>query len=399
MIPLIIIISLLCSAFFSGLEIAFISANKLHIELQNKQGGYIAKILSKFNNNESRFIGTLLVGNNIALVVYGIMMAKLLKPVIVDFLPSQINTEIPVLIIQTIISTLLILVTAEFIPKTVFRINPNLTLNFFAIPAIIAYYVFYIPVWLIIGFSEFLLKQLFNVQFDDNSAVFGRVDLDDYMQDFIDFKNVKVKECMIPRTEIEAIEITDTIENLRKQFIQTGYSKILVYNETIDDIIGFCHQSEIFKNPETIRNILLPIPYVSESMLANDLLTKFIQQRKSIAVVVDEFGGTSGVVTMEDVVEEIFGEIEDEHDDEGLIEKQITDDETVLENQKKIDYINENYEINIPDSDEYETLAGYIVFKHQNLPKAKDVLFINNFKITVLKVTKTRVDLVKIKVL
>ena len=323
----IILLTLLFSAFFSGMEIAFISANKLRIELQNKKGLLSAKILSNFVKHPSRFIGTMLVGNNIALVIYGIVMARILEPIIRIIFTSEIN----VFIIQTILATLLILVTAEFIPKTLFRINPNRTLSFFAIPVWGIYYLLYPLVYVIIGISELTLKKIFKVEFSEEKPVFGRIDLDNIIKEStssknrdeeedpeiqifrnaLDFSDVKLRECMVPRTEIVALDINESIDVLKQNFVDTGLTKILIYRDDIDHIIGYTHSYELFKRPQSIKSILLPISMVPETMPAKELLKILIKQRKSVAVVVDEFGGTSGIVTIEDVMEEIFGEIID----------------------------------------------------------------------------------------
>lgn len=422
----IILLTLLFSAFFSGMEIAFVSANKLRIELQNKKGLLSAKILSNFVKHPSRFIGAMLVGNNIALVIYGIVMARILEPVIRIIFTSEIN----VFIIQTVLATLLILVTAEFIPKTLFRINPNRTLNFFAIPVWIIYYLLYPLVYVIIGISELTLKKIFKVEFSDEKPVFGRIDLDNIIKEStssinrneevdteiqifrnaLDFSNVKLRECMVPRTEIVALEINESIDVLKQNFVNTGLTKILIYRGDIDHIIGYTHSYELFKQPQSIKSILLPISMVPETMPAKELLKILIKQRKSVAVVVDEFGGTSGIVTIEDVMEEIFGEIMDEHDVVTLLEKQINDREYLLSGRLEIDYLNEKYKLNLPESEEYETLSGLIIYYHESIPElneqikvktgSRDPAFtgkVNDFLFTITDVSKTRIEQVNLK--
>lgn len=403
-----ILVSLILSAFFSGMEIAFVSSNRLKIELENKQGKFSAKILSFFLKNQSKFIGTMLVGNNIALVVYGIFMTKLLEPVIVQFT----NSDVAIAIVQTIVSTLLVLISAEFLPKTIFRINPNKTLSFFAIPVNIFYFFLYPIVLFTIGLSNKFLKLIFKLEEVEDTPVFGKIDLDHYLkeatefaedheeienevqifQNALDFANVKVRECMVPRTEILALALEDSIEELRQKFIDTGYSKILIYRDTIDNIIGYTHSYELFKQPEAIKNILLPVTIVPESMSANDALKHLLKQKKSIAVVVDEFGGTSGMLTLEDVVEEIFGEIEDEHDSDVLVEEVISERKFLFSGRLEIDYLNDQYKLNIPESDDYETLAGFIISVHEDIPEEKEQIRIENFVMEITKMEDNRID-------
>lgn len=409
----VILTSLISSAFFSGMEIAFVSANKLKIELDGKQGDFFAKIVSNFLKRPSRFIGAMLVGNNIALVVYGIYMAKILEPEIARFTQS----DLIILLIQTVISTILILITAEFLPKTLFRINPNNMLRFFAFPLLIIYYVLLLPMLLVIGISEALIK-LFSpgikMQEDLN---FGRLDLEYYIkegtennenqedidheiqifQNALDFSKVKARECMVPRTEVIAMDIEDSIENLTAKFIDTGLSKILIYRDTIDNIIGYTQSFELFKKPDSIKSILIPVPIIAISMTANEILEEFIEQRRSIAVVVDEFGGTSGIVTIEDIIEEIFGEIEDEHDKEELIETKISDSEFLFSARLEVDYLNDEYGLNLPESDNYETLAGLLINTFESIPIMNEEIILDNFIFTVKKVFQNKIDLVHLK--
>src|ERR1035437_2689918 len=333
-----ILITIAFCAFFSGLEIAFLSANKLKIELDNKQGKLPAKIISRFTKSPSKFIAALLVGNNISLVIYGLTMAKLLASPIRHVLPDDFNSEISVLLIQTFLSTLLILFTAEYLPKAIFSLNPNGILNFLAIPVLVIYYILSPIVWVIIGLSNIVLIRIFRVNYTDTKPAFGKIDLDHYIRDIsshgskeseinneiqifqnaLDFTKVKVRECMIPRPEIVALDINEPVEVLKNKFIETGLSKILIFRDSIDNIIGYIHSYEMFKHPKDIQSILLPIHIVPESMSANELLSIFTKQHKSVTLVVDEYGGTSGMVTLEDVMEEIFGEIRDEHDTDDL---------------------------------------------------------------------------------
>ncbi len=412
-----IIITLLLSAFFSGMEIAFISSNKLKIELDKSKGLFSAKLLSRFNKTPSRFITTLLLGNNIALVIYGIVMANILKPYIINFLPSTLCSDFMILLIQTILATLLILIAAEFIPKVLFRINPNATITLFAVPVNIFYYLFYPIIYLFVGLSKFILKYIFRVKSIEEQYVFSPIDLDNYVKEFsiykqdksdikqemqifqnaIDFKNVKLRECMVPRTEIFALDQNNSIETLKQSFIESGHSKILIFKDSIDNLIGYTHAFDMFKKPVSIKSILKPVIIFPETMLANNALSKFIKQNKSIAVVVDEFGGTSGIITMEDVIEEIFGEINDEYDVGVLIEKQINENEFIFSARLEIDYLNKKYNLNLPESDQYETLAGLIIHYHESIPKLNDKIRIDTFIFKILEASKTRIEKVNLK--
>lgn len=415
---LIVIISLVFSAFFSGMEIAFITSNKLKIELDKNKGLFAAKILSEFFDNPSRLLGALLLGNNIALVVYGIAMAAILGPFILSILPPGYSSEFIVLILQTLISTLLILITGEFIPKALFRINSNRVLNFLAIPVKIYYWIFYPFIHFIVWISEFILEKIFRLKLIHQDYPFSPVDLDNYIKEFsrdgkeitearqeiqmlqnaIDFRKVKLRECMIPRTDITAIEQTDSIENLTKCFIDSGHSKVLIYKESVDNIIGFVHSSDIFKKPADILSVTHTIPIIPETMLANNVLSMFINQAKSIAVVVDEFGGTSGVVTMEDIIEEIFGEIEDEFDVEEMVEKQINANEFIFSARLEIDYLNEKYKFNLPESDDYETLGGLIINVHESIPPVNEIIKINSYRFAIIQASESRIELVHLTV-
>ncbi len=416
---IIILITLIFSAFFSGMEIAFISSNKFKIELEKKRGLYSSRIISIFTKHPAQYIATMLVGNNIALVIYGIVMAIILEPAISKFTSS----EITILLIQTIVATIIILITAEFLPKTLFMINPNIALNIFAVPVLFFFILFYPIVKITIVLSNTLLKNLLKVKINtisqQGNIAFGKVDLSNLLEEnqnnknetgeidhdikifrnALDFSKVKLRECMVPRTEITALDINDSIENLKQKFIETGFSKILIYKDSIDNIIGYVHSSELFKNPESIKSMLLELSIVPETMPANKLLTSFIDENKSIAIIVDEFGGTSGMVTIEDIIEEIFGEIEDEHDTSDLEEKQISENEFIFSGRMEIDFINEKYKLNIPESDEYETLAGFILHHHENIPNQNENIIVNSFNFKILKLSKIRIELVLLKVL
>lgn len=420
----VIIISIILSAFFSGMEIAFVSANKLHIELEKKQSGLIPFILTKLTHRSSRFITTMLVGNNIALVVYSYFMGDLLVEWFQTFLPSQFSfvnyllTELS-LLTQTVISTLIILLTAEFLPKAIFRIYANSVIKIFALPAYVFYIIFYIFSFIITGISDFFLKIFFKTNKDERQTEFSKQELGNYIteqletgsdneeidseiqifQNALEFHNVKAREIMVPRTEIIAVEIHDSVSSLKKAFIETGLSKILVYKNSLDDILGYVNAFELFKKPKTIKSILLPVEIVPESVLINDVLNSLMKKRRSIAVVVDEYGGTSGIITVEDVVEELFGEIEDEHDVQEMLDDRVSEEEFNFSARLEIDYLNEEYDLNIPKEEAYETLGGFIINYTENIPDQDEVLRIFNFKIKILKVSSSKIEEVNFKVL
>jgi len=413
----IIFSSLIFSALFSGIEIAFVKSDKLQIELKAQQGDFSAKILSRFIGKPSTFISTTLVGNNIALVLYGIYMANILEPVIARELPEIINTEIIVLLIQTIIATLIVLVTAEFTPKSIFLLNPNWMLTIFAPLILIIYYILYPIVYLILKLSRFLINKLLRLKYSDEQPVFGLTDLNNYIENLkvqseqnsidlntkifnnaLEFKTVKVRECMIPRTEVVAVDINDEIDELKEALIGSGHSKILIYKNSIDEVIGYCHSLELFKKPKDIQSILNPIIIVPETMHANELMIQFITERKSVALVVDEFGGTSGIITMEDIIEEIFGEIQDEHDDEDWTEQKVDESTWLVSARHEIDYLNEKYHWEIPEGD-YDTLGGFILSINENIPSINDVVKFGNMIFTVISMQDTRIDIVKVKII
>jgi putative hemolysin len=412
---IVIVLCLLFSAFFSGMEIAFISANKLHIEVLRQQGALSGRILSKFVSNQAHFLGTTLVGNNLALVLYGIYMASLMEPVLLALLP--IDSQVLVLICQSLISTILVLVTAEFLPKSLFLQNPDRLLSALAMPMAIIYYGMYPVTFLVVGISKFFIEKVFRYEYSDDKPVFGLTDLNNYIKqtisstaeqtsevdakilnNAIEFKAVKIRECLIPRTEIVAVDVEEPIEVLKETFISSGHSKIIVYQDSIDDIIGYCHSLEMFKKPENIRSILTPIIIVPETMPANELLIQFIAQRKSLAWVVDEYGGTSGIVSMEDVMEEIFGEINDEHDVEDLIEQKIDDDNFLFSARHEIDFINEKYLLTLPEGD-YDTLGGLILAEHENIPSANETITIDGFSFQIVSMEDNRIGTVKLTLL
>lgn len=420
----IIVVSIIFSAFFSGIEIAFVSADKLQIELQRKQGEVAGKILSGFMNRPSSFIGTTLIGNTIALVVYGYFMAVLLEPPIARLLPQGLNEELAdilVLLLQTLVSTLVVLVTAEFTPKSLFLLNPNWFLNVFSIPIMIIYFVMYPLVWIITGLSHFIIRRVFGLSYSEDKPVFELTDLNNFIQrnmvshedgkgdsnelvdtkifnNALEFKTIRVRDCMIPRTDIEAVEIDDDIETLKKAFFESGHSKILVYRDSIDDIIGYCHSLELFKKPKDIASILSPIIIVPETMLANELMIQFITEHKSLALVVDEFGGTSGIVSIEDIIEEIFGDIQDEHDVEALIEQQLSPTTFKLSARQEIDYLNDKWGWNLPTGD-YETVGGLLLAVKEDIPAVEEEISVGPYKFVVLDIQGNRIDMVRLEIL
>jgi CBS domain containing-hemolysin-like protein len=373
-------------------------------------------MLSKFYQIPSKFIGAFLIGNNVALVIYGIAISKILAQPVHRIMPEYLGNEALFLIVQSIIASMLILIVAEFLPKVLFRINPNQVLNVFAFPTAIIFYLFYPFIYLYISVSEFVIKIFTQIRPTHENPVVNVIDLDQYIKEFspenqkqdeiqqeilmfqnaIDFRSIKLRECMVPRTEIVALEINDSIANLRNAFINSGHSKIPVYTGSIDNIVGYTHSTDLFKNPTSVKSILRPIIVVPETMLANVALSMFIQQNRSIAVVVDEFGGTSGIITMEDVIEEIFGEINDEFDTEDLTERQISNHEFIFSARLEIDYINENYSLVLPESEEYETLAGLIIYYHQSIPDINDRIKMGSFVFVILEATETRIEKVKL---
>lgn len=412
-----VLITLIFSAFFSGVEIAYISANKLQIELQKKQGLFSGKVLSKFIQEPGQFIGTTLIGNTIMLVLYGTFMAFLLDDALRSVLPDSLNNEAVILISQTFLSTLLVLITGEFLPKSLFMLNPNSMLNFFALPFLGIYYLMYPIVWLIVGLSRLFITKVLRLDYNEEKPVFTITDLNSFIKDqmrqnrtpgkveidskifdnAVEFKTVRVRECMIPRTDIVAVEVDDSIEELKKVFEESGHSKVIIYRESIDEVIGYCHQLELFKKPKSIDDILNPIIIAPESALANELLIQFIQERKSLALVVDEFGGTSGIVSMEDIIEEIFGEIEDEYDNEALTEQLIGDQEYLLSARLEIDYLNDKYGWNLPYGD-FETLSGFILSLTENLPNKGETIMYGGFTFTIMTKQAHRIETVRLKI-
>ncbi|WP_082703862.1 hemolysin family protein [Lutibacter profundi] len=411
----VILISILLSAFFSGMEIAYISANKFQIEIEKKKEGFTSKILNKLTLKSSKFITTMLVGNNITLVIYSFFMGKLL----LQFLPLNQLNEFSILLIQTTISTIVILVTAEFLPKAIFRIYANEALLIFAPLAYFFFIIFHFISDFITLISDYFLTTFFNSPKVKNKTAFSKEELGNYItkqlentknEDEVDseiqifqnalvFDNVKAREIMIPRTEIVAVDINETIENLKKLFIETGYSKILVYNNSLDDVLGYAHAFELFKKPTNIRSIILAVDFVPESMMINDVLNILIKKKKSISVVLDEFGGTSGIITIEDVVEELFGEIIDEHDTVNLLENKINNREFEFSARLEVDYLNETYNLNLEENEAYETLGGFIVYHNEDIPKQDEIIEIDNLYFKMLKVDASKIKEVYLKIL
>tara|TARA_R110001583_G_scaffold82803_2_gene219403 strand:+ start:246 stop:1535 length:1290 start_codon:yes stop_codon:yes gene_type:complete len=421
---IIIVVSLILSAFFSGMEIAYVSSNKIHIEIEKKQEGILAKVLTRLTAKPSKFITTMLIGNNIALVIYGFFMGDLLVHWFQSLLPTSYSFIDYMLIdlsllSQTIISTIVILITAEFLPKVFFQIYANSLIKALAIPAFIFYVLFTFISDFVIWISDIILKNFFKTEGDQIQMAFTKVELGNYIteqmesveahdevdteiqifQNALEFSEVKAREVMAPRTEIIAVEITDSVKSLNALFTETGRTKILVYKDTIDDIVGYVHSFELFKKTKNIKSMMTPVEFVPETVLIKDVLSVLIKKRKSIAVVLDEYGGTSGIMTVEDIVEELFGEIEDEHDSVDLIEEALDKETYMFSARLEVDYINETYKINLPKSENYETLGGLIVNHTEEIPEQNEIVKIDDFQFTILEVSNTKIDMVELKFL
>ena len=410
-----IIITLAFSAFFSGMEIAFVSSNKLRFELEKTNSNITTHILSIFYKRPNDFISSQLVGNNIALVIYGILMAELIEQ---NLLKGIIENEFLLVLIQTIISTLIVLLTGEFMPKTLFKINPNKTLQLFAIPAFICYIILYPISRFASSLSNGILRIVgIRVNKDTSNIAFTKVDLDYFIQSSIeskseedietevkifqnalDFSSIKIRDCIVPRTEIIAVDINASLDELKSHFIESGISKIIVYKARIDNIIGYIHSSEMFRHAESWKEHISQIPFVPETMAAQKLMQLFMQQKKTLAVVVDEFGGTSGIVALEDLVEEILGEIEDEHDTSNYIAKKLSDEEYILSARLEIEKINEMFDLELPESDDYITLGGLILHQYQSFPKLHEIVKFDRFQFKIIKMSATKIELVRLKV-
>lgn len=414
----IIILCLILSAFFSGMEIAFVSSNKIYLEIEKKQDDFISKILTKLTQKPSKFIATMLVGNNISMVVYGFFMGDLLMRWFETFgwnLKPFSN-----LLLQTTLSTLIVLMTSEFLPKVFFQIYANTFIKFFALPAYFFYKLFYYISSFLIWISDFVLRKFFKTEGDQINLSFSKIELGNYIseqmnsvqdhetvdseiqifQNALEFSAVKARDIMTPRTELVAVDLYSSVVDLRELFIETGYSKILVYINTLDDIVGYVHSFELFKKPRSIKSIMIPVEFVPETILIKDAMNLLTKKRKSVAVILDEYGGTSGIVTMEDIVEELFGEIEDEHDsDEELIETKIDDNTYIFSTRLDVEYLNEAYKLNIPESDSYGTLGGFIVDFSKEIPQKGQQITIDNFQFVIEEATNKKIELVKMTLL
>ena len=411
-----LLIATIFSAFFSGMEIAFVSSSKLRFEVDRSNRTLSGKLLSVFYDNPDNYISTMLVGNNIALVVYGIMMSRIIDGFLIEHI-----TDNPALLLltDTIISTLIILVVGEFLPKTIFKINPNATLRFFALPTFLIYYLLY-PISRFATACARAILRLCGIRLNEESSskAFTKMDLDYFIQSSIqqgngtenvdtevkifqnalDFSNLRIRDCMIHRTEIEAVDKSTSAEELMRVFVETGFSKIIVYEDTIDNIIGYIHSSEMFKRTTAWQDNICKMPFVPESMQAQRLMEQFLQQKKSLAVVVDEFGGTAGIISLEDIVEELFGEIEDEHDVDDYIAKRNDDGSYLLSARLEIERVNELFGLHLPVSDEYQTLAGFILYRYKNFPKMHEVIKIDQFQLKIMKVESNKIELVTLKI-
>tara|TARA_B110000263_G_scaffold241253_1_gene245308 strand:+ start:4254 stop:5522 length:1269 start_codon:yes stop_codon:yes gene_type:complete len=415
----VIIISIFFSAFFSGMEIAFISSNKIYLEIEKKQGGFIAFLLKKTTRKPSKFIATMLLGNNVALVVYGIYSGQLILDIFFPYLNTSNSLGFIYILCQTIISTLVILITAEFLPKVLFQIYANSLLKFFSFPA----YLFYIllsPITFVLNWiSNSVLSKYFKTKEDEMRVVFSKDELGDYInqelgdesennnidseiqifQNALEFSNVRAREVMIPRAEIISVDRYVKPSELNQIFIKSGLSKILIHRENIDNVVGYVSLMDMFKDYKNFKPIIHPVEYIPESMFVNDLLNLLTKKRKRIAVVIDEYGGTSGIITIEDIIEELFGEIEDEHDSPKFLEKEIEENLFLFSARLEVDYLNDQYKLNIPESDQYETLGGFIVYNNQDIPLNGDILKIDQFEFKIKEVTNTKIETIELKIL
>lgn len=405
-------LALIFSAFFSAMEIAFLASNRLKIEVDKTKGTLLSKLQTIFYRNESKIIAFILLGNNASLVVYGISAAKLLGPVLMGW---GIESEAGLLLLQTLMSTILVLVAAEFIPKSLVQYNPNRFLKIGTFPLFILYLILFVPTHIVLAISWIVLKA-FGYDQKTNQKVFSKVDLEHFVDDIseridseevssedmnllknaLDFSNVKARDCMIPRTEIIAVDIDDSLDTVMQLFIAKGLSKVIIYRDSIDNIIGYVHSYDLFKSPQSIKQILLPIHFVPSVTTGEELLSKFTEQSGNIAIVSDEYGGTAGMVTLEDVIEEIFGEIEDEHDRDNLVEEKVSETHFRFSARTEIDYLNEQYQLNIPESEEYETLGGLILFELANIPEKNSRLKMDGFSFVVEEVTDRRIEIVSV---
>jgi putative hemolysin len=413
----VIILCLILSAFFSGMEIAFISSNKIYLEIEKKQDNFISKILTKLTEKPSKFIAAMLIGNNIALVVYGFFMGDLLMNMLESL--GYHFSDFLNLLIQTTLSTLIVLITGEFLPKVFFQIYSNTLIRFFALPAYVFYVLFYFISTFLIWVSDFVLKKFFRTDGDQIQLFFSKVELGNYIteqmssveddeevdseiqifQNALEFSGVRARDIMSPRTELVAVELNDSIAELKELFIETGYSKVVIYQNSLDDIVGYVHSFDLFKKPESIQSVVIPVEFVPEAIYIKDVMNLLIKKRKSVAVVLDEHGGTSGIITIEDIVEELFGEIEDEHDsDEELIEKELEDGSYIFSARFDVEYLNQAYKLSIPESDSYGTLGGFIVDFNNDIPLKGEVIVIGNYHFVIEEATNKKIELVKLTV-
>lgn len=412
----IIVICLLLSAFFSGMEIAYVSSNKVYLSIEKRQQNFNASILNKLTEKPSQFITSMLVGNNVVLVIYGIYSGDL----IIDWLNNYFElTAFVGLLLQTLISTAIILLTAEFLPKVFFQIYANSFIKFFAVPSYFFYQLFFWPTKFIIWISDTILKKFFKTPGDQVQNYFSKVELGNYIseqmnnvsqeneidseiqifQNALEFSDLKARDIMTPRTEISGIDLLDSVIELRETFIKTGYSKLLIYQNSIDDILGYVHSFELFKKPKTIKSILIPVEYIPETIYIKDALDLLTKKRKSIAVVLDEYGGTSGIITIEDIIEQLFGEIEDEHDlDEELIDESLDENSYLFSARLDVEYLNEKYNLEIPESDSYSTLGGFIVNYTKEIPINDEKINIENFEIIIHSASNKKIELVRLSV-
>jgi len=414
----IIIVCLLLCAFFAGMEIAYISSNKIYLEIEKKQDNFLSNILTKITEKPSKFIATMLVGNNVSLVVYGFFMGDLLMKQIHSF--GYHLTDFSNLILQTVISTFIILITSEFIPKVFFQIYANSLMKYLAVPSYVFYVFFNYISTFIIWISDFILKKFFKTEGDYIPSFFSKVELGNYIneqmssvedheevdseiqifQNALEFSGVKARDIMTPRTELVAVELHSSVAQLRELFVKTGYSKILIFQNSLDDILGYVHSFELFKKPKSIKAIMIPVEFVPETIFVKDVLNLLTKKRKSVAVILDEYGGTSGIITVEDIIEELFGEIEDEHDnDEELIEKRLDESTYLFSARLDVEYLNEEYKLSIPENDSYGTLGGFIVDFSKEIPQKGDQITIDNFHFTIEEASNTKIELVKMTII
>jgi len=412
----IIVVCLLLSAFFSGMEIAYISSNKVYLSIEKRQHNFAAKLLNKLTEKPSQFITSLLVGNNVVLVIYGFYSGDLIMKWLENYF---LLTNFSSLLLQTLISTILILVTAEFLPKVFFQIYANQAIKFFVFPTYIFFQLLYWPSKFIIWISDFILKFFFKSNGDQVQEYFSKIELGNYIteqmnnvsdeneidteiqffQNALEFSNLKARDIMTPRTELWGLDILDSVSDLKETFVKTGYSKLLVYQDTIDDILGYVHSFELFKKPKNIKSITIPVEYIPETIYIKDALDLLTKKRKSIAVVIDEYGGTSGIITIEDIIEELFGEIEDEHDlEENLIEERLSETSFLFSARLDVEYLNEKYDLQIATSDSYSTLGGFIVDHTKEIPQNEERILIDNFEFTVHSASKNKIELVRFSI-